>query len=87
MNIVHNVSAFVFHRLLENPDGSWGIAMDRRYWNKLKEDAAEEISKEQCLKSFRYGKEQVPFLPEDIDQLKYECKSMSQEVHTTTHTI
>lgn len=46
------------------------IQMERTYLNKRGE-REREVKPEMRIKSFRYGKEQVPFSEEDIEQLKY----------------
>ena len=52
-----------------------GIAMERTYLNKLG-DREKEVSAENRIKSFRYGKEQVPFSEEDLEQLKFKTEKV-----------
>jgi hypothetical protein len=49
------------------------VQMERSYINKLGE-REKEVSAEMRVKSFRYGKEQVPFTEEDMEQLKFQTE-------------
>lgn len=48
------------------------VRMDRTYWNKS--GAVEvEVAKEDRVRSFKYGRQHIPFLDIDEKILKYEC--------------
>lgn len=55
----------------DNPE-TGAVRMDRTYWNKS--GAAEvEVAKEDRVRSFKYGRQHIPFLDIDEKILKYEC--------------
>ena len=47
--------------------------MERLYLNKLGE-REKEVPADMRIRSFRYGKEQVPFDEEDLEQLKFQTE-------------
>lgn len=47
--------------------------MERLYLNKLGE-REKEVPADMRIRSFRYGKEQVPFAEEDLEQLKFQTE-------------
>jgi ATP-dependent DNA helicase 2 subunit 2 len=49
--------------------GDGKIAMERSYFNRLGE-REKEASADMRIKSYRYGREQIPFSEEDVEQLK-----------------
>jgi len=51
--------------------GGGNVQMERTYLNQLDETGQREVPADMRIKSFRYGKEQVPFSEEDLEHLKF----------------
>src|SRR5690606_36759731 len=46
---------------LAAPDGDSNVKMDRSYWNKTNERAEEPVERMDRLRSYKYGKDWIPF--------------------------